>query len=171
MEVIMNAEEFRETFEKMIAATSSPMQKYEVIVALLASAFHIKNDEVAIFSYDSSREVLVFVWPQSLKSVGSIPLNAHRCLVSKTAVEKKGVLDNSFASTPHLYMFEHFLSEKAKRVPIQKIMSVPVIREDQLKGVVQVARKGADRDSSGADFSSIDLALLTSISGLIGECL
>ena len=40
---------------------------------------------------------------------------------------------------------------------------------DQLKGVVQTAQKGPDCDSSCADFSSADLALLTFISGLIGE--
>jgi len=165
----MNSEEFREAFEKSIAAVSSPIQKYEVIATLIAGAFSVKDDEIALFSYDTSREVLVFVWPKSLKSVGSIPLNAHRCLVSRTAVEKKGELDNSFASTPHLYMFEHFLSDKVKRIPIQKIMSVPVMMGDQLKGVVQTARKGPDRDSSGPDFSSTDLALLTFMSGIIGE--
>ncbi len=165
----MNPEIFRESFEKSIAAASSPIQKYEVIAASVAAAFNIKEDEVALFSYDISRDALVFIWPQSLKSVGSIPLNAHRCLVSKTAIERKGVLDNGFASTPHLYMFEHFLSDKAKRVPIQKIMSVPIIIEDTLRGVIQAARKGPDRDSSGADFSSADLALLIYISGLIGE--
>lgn len=167
----MNSEEFRVTFEKSIAAASTPIQKYEVIATLIAAAFSVREDEVALFSYDVSREVLVFVWPKSLKSVGSIPLNAHRCLVSKTAVEKKGVLDNSFASTPHLYMFEHFLSDKVKRIPIQKIMSVPVMTGDQLKGVVQTARKGLDRDSSGADFTTTDLALLTFISELVGKYL
>lgn len=165
----MNCEEYREIFEKSIAEASSPMQKYEVIASSIAAAFSVKDDEVALFSYDLSREVLVFVWPKSLKSVGSIPLNAHHCLVSRTAIEKKGVLDNSFASTPHLYMFEHFLSDKLKRIPIQKIMSVPVIKGDELKGVVQTARKGQDRDSSGADFNSADLVLLTFISGMIGE--
>jgi hypothetical protein len=165
----MNPEEFRELFEKSIAAVSSPIQKHEVIATLVATAFSVKEDEVALFSYDMSREVLVFVWPKSLKSVGSIPLNAQRCLVSNTAAEKKGVLDNSFATTPHLYMFEHFLSDKAKRIPIQKIMSVPVMMGDQLKGVVQAARKGPDRYSCGADFCSADLALLTFISGMLGE--
>jgi len=165
----MNSEEFREAFEKSIAAVSSPIQKYELIATLIAAAFSVREDEVALFSYDMDREMLVFVWPKSLKSVGSIPLNAHRCLVSRTAAEKKGALDNSFASTPHLYMFEHFLSDKMKRIPIQKIMSVPLMIGDQLKGVVQTARKGPDRDSSGADFSSADLALLTFISGMIGE--
>jgi hypothetical protein len=171
MEVNVNSEEFKEAFEKSIAEASSPLQKQEVIASSIAAVFSIRDDEVALFSYDLSREVLVFVWPKSLKSVGSIPLNAHHCLVSKTAVEKKGVLDNCFASTPHLYMFEHFLSDKLKRIPIQKIMSVPVMMGDQLKGVVQAARKGQDRDSAGAYFNSADLSRLSFIAGIIGEYL
>lgn len=163
----MEFEEFREVFEKAISDVSSPIQKYKVIAATIGTAFNVRDDEIAIFSYDSSREMLVFVWPQSLVRVGSIPLNAHRCLVSKTAIEKKAVLDNNFASTPHLYMFEHFLSDKAMRVPIQKIISVPVVKDNQVRGVVQIARKGQDRDSSGADFSSADLALLGKVSEII----
>jgi hypothetical protein len=163
----MNVEEFRLKIACEIDMAAPPMKKIEAIAALLASAFGVASDEVAIFSFDSSREVLVFVWPHSLKSIGSIPLNAHRCVVAKTAVEARGGLDNSFASTPHLYMFEHFLSEKEKRVPIQKIMSVPMMANEQLKGVVQIARKGADRDSAGADFTTADLELLTAAAGLL----
>lgn len=163
----MTIEEFRVNLEQEIAVASSPLKKIETVATLLGRAFGVGIDEVAIFAFDSSREVLVFIWPNSLKSVGSIPLNAHRCLVAKTAVEKRGGLDNSFASTPHLYMFEHFLSEKAKRVPIQKIMSAPVMDDGQLKGVVQVAKKGADRDSAGADFTTSDLESLAAVTALI----
>lgn len=167
----MNAEEFRLNFEREIAVASSPVNKIETIAAALANAFGVGTDEVAIFSFDSSREVLVFIWPQSLKSVGSIPLNAHRCLVAKTAVEARSGLDNSFASTPHLYMFEHFLSEKVKRVPIQKIMSVSVMDGEQLKGVIQIARKGADRDSAGPDFTNTDLESLVAFASVIARYL
>lgn len=167
----MNIEEFRQYFERKIADASSPIEKNKSIAMILAAAFGVGSDEVAIFSFDKSREVLVFVWPDSLKSVGSIPLSAHRCLVARTAVENRGELDNSFASSPHLYMFEYFLSEKEKRVPIQKIMSVPLVNGAQFKGVVQIARKGADRESAGADFSARDLDLLTAIATVIANYL
>ncbi|NVN98509.1 MAG: GAF domain-containing protein [Geobacteraceae bacterium] len=157
----MNYEQFALNFNRTIVDAVSPLEIVEAVAASLGEAFTVGRDEVAIFSFDKVREVLVFIWPHSLKSIGSIPLNAHRCLVSKTAMEKSGSLDNSFASTPHLYMFEHFLTDKEKRVPIQKIMSVPIMGGSNLKGVVQVARKGLDRDSSGADFSAADLELLT----------
>ncbi len=167
----MNLEQFAQDFNKSVAEAKSPMERVEIIAGSLGAAFGAGSDEVAIFSFDKSREMLVFIWPHSLKSVGSIPMNAHRCLVAKTAIEKRGGLDNSFVSTPHLYMFEHFLSEKEKRVPIQKIMSVPVMSGDNLKGVVQIARKGPDRENAGADFTTSDLAFLTAIAGVIADYL
>lgn len=165
----MTVAEFVLNLERDIAVASTPGKKIETIAASLGSAFGVAGEEVALFTFDSSREVLVFVWPQSLKSVGSIPMNAHRCLVTKTAAESCGGLDNSFASTPHLYMFEHFLANKEKRIPIQKIMSVPVMIDEQLKGVIQIAKKGMDRDSAGADFTAKDLESLTAFSAVIAK--
>lgn len=163
----MNLDQFKAEFNTSITEAKSPKEKIDVIVASLCNVFGVGKDEVALFSFDKSREVLVFIWPKSLNTIGSIPLNAHRCLVSKTAVEQKGGLDNRFSSTPHLHMFEHFLSEKDKRVPIQKIMSAPVVSGETLKGVVQIARKGHDRESTGADFTTADLELLSAITDLI----
>ena len=46
-------------------------------------------------------------------------------------------------------------------MPIQKIMSVPVVGSDgRVAGVVQVSRKGMDATLAGADFTSDDLKLL-----------
>lgn len=163
----MNIEEFCSRFASSLAASRSPMEKYELIAASLGEYFGVRSDEVAIFSLDRDREVLVFVWPASLKSVGSIPLNAHKCLVTNTAVETKSSIDNTFATTPHLYMFEHFLANKETRIPIQKIMSVPVLDTAQLKGVVQVARKGADRESAGEDFKPAHLEALKILAKVI----
>lgn len=162
----MDLDQFKDQFNTSIVDAKSPKERVELIVALLCTAFGAGKDEVALFSFDKSREVLVFIWPKSLNTIGSIPLNAHRCLVSKTAVEQKGGLDNRFSSTPHLHMFEHFLSEKDKRIPIQKIMSAPILSGGILKGVVQIARKGQDRESSGADFNNSDLEFLSATTEL-----
>ncbi len=165
----MNIEDFCTGLESRIAAASSPKMRIEIIAEALSELFRVKLDEVAIFSLDKSRDVLVFVWPDSLKSVGSIPLSAHRCLVTETALDNKCVLDNSFASTPHLYMFEHFLTDKTKRIPIQKIMSSPINDGVTLKGVIQIARKGESRDTSGEDFQSIDIENLSSVAAVISR--
>jgi hypothetical protein len=167
----MSFAEFRAGFAASLAAAPSPLDRYELIAARVGEYFGVTMDEVALFSYDHDREVLVFIWPKSLKTVGSIPLIAHKCLVSKTAVEKRAVLDNSFATSPHLYMFEHFLSDRAKRIPIQKIMSVPIMDATGLKGVIQVARKGADRQGAGADFTAGNLQDLGGFASLIAAYL
>lgn len=151
------------SYKERMTAAVTPKDRLQSTAAFLSEAFQVNKDEIAIFIYDSSREILVFAWPDSLKGVGSIPLNAHRCLVAKCAVEMCGGLDNSFAATPHLHMFEHFISEKEKRIPIQKIMSVPVTSNNVLRGVIQIAKKGADRESAGVDFSTADLKLLESL--------
>lgn len=156
-------ESLSKLYRERMAAAESPKDRLLSTAAFLSETFLVNQDEIAIFIYDSSREVLVFAWPDSLKGVGSIPLNAHRCLVAKCALEMCGGLDNYFASTPHLHMFEHFISEKEKRIPIQKIMSVPVTSNNILRGVIQIAKKGADRESSGADFSAADLKLLETL--------
>lgn len=48
-------------------------------------------------------------------------------------------------------------------------MSVPIMSGSNLKGVVQVARKGLDRDSAGADFSAADLELLTDAATIVAD--
>ena len=156
-------------YRERMAKAETPKNRLLATAAFLSEIFLVNKDEIAIFIYDSSREVLVFAWPDSLKGVGSIPLNAHRCLVAKCAQELCGGLDNSFASTPHLHMFEHFISEKEKRIPIQKIMSVPVVSTNLLRGVIQIAKKGADRESAGVDFSTADLKLLEALAGEFAE--
>jgi hypothetical protein len=159
----MDSESLARQYRERMALTETPKERLQATAAFLGEIFKVKIDEIAIFSYDSSREVLVFIWPDSLQGVGSIPLNAHRCLVAKCALEKCGGLDNSFASTPHLHMFEHFLSDKEKRIPIQKIISVPVVSGSSVRGVIQIAKKGGDRESAGPDFSTADLLLLESL--------
>lgn len=167
----MDFAEFSGRFASSIAAAATPIDRYELIASQLGEYFGVKADEVSLFSFDQSRDMLVFIWPGSMKSVGSIPLNAHKCMVSKTAVEKQAVLDNSFATTPHLHVFEHFLSDEAKRIPIQKIMSAPVVDSAGLKGVIQVARKGVDRQAAGDDFTSDNLHDLCGFAAMLSDYL
>lgn len=159
----MATEDLISLYRERMETAETPKGRLQLTAAFLNEAFMVKKDEIAIFIYDSSREILVFAWPDSLKGVGSIPLNAHRCLVAKCAVEMCGGIDNFFASTPHLHMFEHLISEKERRIPIQKIISVPVVSNRKLRGVIQIARKGADRESAGMDFSTADMLLLESL--------
>ncbi len=52
--------------------------------------------------------------------------------------------------------------------PIQKLMSAPIISEDEnVLGVMQVCRKGMTPGIAGIDFTEEDLALLVIAAGMI----
>ena len=105
----------------------------------------------------------------SMRSSGAIPFSANRSLVATTASERRGIMSNGFASTPHLFVFESYGREK--NPPIQKIMSVPMLDGDQLKGVIQVCRKGEDGEASLKNFTEPELAALSEMAKVIGRYL
>jgi hypothetical protein len=123
---------------------------------------------VALFNVDESRHALVFCWPRTLATVGNIPLKAVNSVVAKSANERIAIVDNSFATTRHLYMLEHFLANKEERIKVQKLMSVPVISDNRVKAVIQVTRKGVSAAAAGADFSEADLKGLERIAAVVG---
>jgi GAF domain-containing protein len=56
-----------------------------------------------------------------------------------------------------------------ERMPIQKIMSVPVQSGGKVMGVVQVSRKGPDASLAGADFTAHDLKQLEQAAGILAH--
>ncbi len=57
-----------------------------------------------------------------------------------------------------------------EQMPIQKIMSVPVVSsEGKVMGVVQVSRKGLDASIAGADFTGDDLKQLEQAAEVISR--
>jgi hypothetical protein len=164
----MKFEEYCTMMIDRLAALSSHEERLEEVANSLCRVFGTKTpDEIAIFSLDASKETLMFVWPNKLKSAGIIPISAITPLVAKTVRENRGFLDNLFANTTHAAIFEKFKIDGALPLPIQKIMSVPVHRDGCLCGVIQVSRKGDDVANVGRDFSQQDLVILQRMSDLI----
>lgn len=53
-------------------------------------------------------------------------------------------------------------------MPIQKLMSVPVLdKKREVRGVIQISRKGFDLASAGPDLSSEDLKLLEQAAAVV----
>jgi len=131
--------------------------------AELAKLFHVKADEVALLKLEKS--VLKFLFPPGLKTAGLIPLNGT-AVAARTASTRSSLLSNSFANVKHVRIFEDVKpgiakTENPERLPIQKLMSAPVLGQDgNVLGVVQISRKGFDGPSAGNDFSSDDLKSL-----------
>jgi hypothetical protein len=168
-EVTIPMNDFAVKFAAQLSGIVLRDDKLALAAQTMWQGFHVKHDEVAIFLYDKNNETLNFIWPPALRTAGFVPVSAHHSMVAKTAREKKAFLDNNFASTPHVNIFEHFRIENSGKVPIQKIMSAPMLVGDDLKGVIQVSRKGENRETAGDDFSADQLAALSRLASLIGS--
>lgn len=133
------------------------------IVAKIAGAFTVKNDEVAILAVDPRRSLLRFIVPEKLKSVGTIPLTSTNALAAKTAREKRAEIQNNFGTARHASVFEGVPLGRNPGETIQKIMSAPILAENKAVGVIQISRKGRGPDDCGADFRSDDLKRLQAV--------
>ena len=160
----MDLAEFCNRLDTRLSSLSMDTERLETMVRTVGQAFRVSPEEVAIFAFDGEREIVSFLWPLRLRNAGTLPLSAHTSLVTRTIRERRAFLDNSFSTTPHASIFEQFrLGPESSPLPIQKIMSAPLSHGGEIKGVIQVSRKGLSGDSAGDDFSPIQLAALGKI--------
>ncbi|HZQ93651.1 MAG TPA: GAF domain-containing protein [Candidatus Sulfotelmatobacter sp.] len=142
----------------------SPMH----LCSVLAKIFRVQETEVALLRLDGG--LLRFVFPEHLRTTGSIPLSS-KAVAAHTALSKKAEIFNNFARVKHASIFETIrpgsIEETVAPAPIQKLMSVPIIGQDKaVIGVIQVSRKGTD-PKHAQDFSREDLHDLELIAGLL----
>jgi len=146
--------------EIMIAESPSA----ERVCAKLAQILHVRRSEVALLKLENGS--LRFLFPPELRSAGVIPLTGS-AVAARTAATRTPLLSNTFMRVKHVSLFEAVKLGSAQegsgidQLPIQKIMSVPIMRPGaEVIGVVQLSRKGLDVSLAGADFSSDDLKQL-----------
>lgn len=142
--------------ERMLPESPSP----ERVCLKLAQILRVQSNEVALLRLEKS--ALRFVFPSELCGAGLIPLSGAS-VAARTVAARTPLLSNSFARVRHLRLFESIkLSGKGnEQMPIQKIISAPVVQPDgKVLGVVQVSRKGPDKSIAGADFTREDLKQL-----------
>lgn len=165
----MTVDSFTADLKRGLDAASGFEEQLKTIATGIARFFAIRDHEVGIFSIHHKKHEISFIWPQGVANAGHIPLNAINSLVARTANELVPTLDNSFAKSRHLFIFEFMLADKSDRIPIQKIMSVPVVTGGSAKWVIQVVRKGATLEDAGLDFTERDLADLEKIAALLSN--
>lgn len=159
----MKITDFCMTLEKALAEQADPDGRLRLVCNALQQAFKVKDHEVAIFRLDQETQDLCFLWPQKLVKSGRIPLSTRDSLLARTAREGKPHLDNRFPNTRHASIFEKIshgdpkAKEKEPALPIQKIMSAPMLQEAKVVGAIQLSRKGLDPDAAGPDFSATEL--------------
>jgi len=133
----------------------------------LSNVFGVRLNEIALLRLQ--RGLLRFLFPEELKTAGSIPVSSSSAVAAHTALKKKTELFNNFVKVKHARIFETVKLnseapiEQAQQITIQKLISAPVLDPDRkVLGVIQVCRKGYDLKSCGADFTLDDLHLLES---------
>ncbi len=151
------------------------------VAAEIAKTFGVKEDEVGILRLD--KQMLSFIYPARLATVGSIPINTSTALAARTVTTKRAEIVNNFAQSKHASVFEavelvakpkvagqHPHPEEKLAHVIQKIMSVPVMGPAGVVGVLEVSRKGKTAPDAGADFTPPDLQRLVTIAASLAKC-
>jgi CBS domain-containing protein len=116
----------------------------------LAKIVKVNRNEVALLRIDKGS--LRFVYPTELRAAGVIPISGS-AVAARTAATRTPLLSNSFTRVKHVSLFESVKlgateGEGHDQMPIQKIMSVPVVdAQGKVVGVLQVSRKGLDSRS------------------------
>jgi len=183
----MKIEDYCRNFEQQLSSLEDAEARIECAAQFLHKAFKVQAHEVAIFSFDPQQELFYFCWPTKLRTSGFVPLSTSDSLLARTGREKKALINNYFARTSHASVFEcekkalinnYFARTSHASVfecvkldddpasalhPIQKIMSVPLFADKQLKGVIQVSRKGENLSAAGRDFTPSELQALSAI--------
>jgi len=141
------------------------------VCGVLAKMFQVQQTEVAILRLN--RGLLNFIYPEELRTAGSIPVSSAS-IAAHTAISKKPEIFNNFARVKHASIFESIKLgtsegvDTSEPLPIQKLMSAPVIDEhSHVLGVIQISRKGSEATYAGADFSREDLHELEMAAGIL----
>jgi hypothetical protein len=141
------------------------------VCSVLAKMFQVHQTEVALLRLDGG--LLQFIYPDELRTAGSIPISSTS-IAAHTAISKKSEIFNNFARVKHASIFETVKLGTSEGVdtnaplPIQKLMSAPVVDENsRVLGVIQISRKGSEASFAGADFSREDLHELELAAGIL----
>ncbi len=134
------------------------------VAETLSILFAVKQDEVAVLKVVPKYKSLMFVLPEKLSHIGTIPLSSATALASRTARERRPDLINNFSTARHANVFEAVPLGRDPSELIQKIMSAPILDGKQIRGVVQISRKAASLAETGPDFTQDDLRALVSLS-------
>jgi hypothetical protein len=140
----------------------------------LAQLLRVRRSEVALLRLEKGN--LRFIFPPELRSAGVLPLNGS-AVAARTAATRSPLLSNTFMQVKHASLFEAVkLGAEAdedrsrQQMPIQKIMSVPVVQSGgNVMGVVQISRKGLDASAAGADFTNADLKQLEEAAEILAQ--
>ena len=129
----------------------------ERIVKSVSIEFGAKNDEVAILVLTSDQMHLRFAAPRKFADLGTIPISKRDSIAVNVLARKAGEAMNNVPMVKHVSFFESVKIRDRPAVPIQKMITVPILLRGEVVGVAQVSRKGDSAAEAGPDFTQSDV--------------
>jgi len=130
----------------------------ERIVKRVSGAFAVKTDEVAILLLTADGKHLRFVSPRKFAELGTIPVTKRDSIAVNILGKRVGEALNNVPMVKHVAFFES-VKLRDRPVPIQKMITVPILLADEAVGVAQISRKGETPAEAGSDFSGADVKI------------
>ena len=128
----------------------------ERVVKHCTAAFGAKPDEIAILMTTSDGKHLRFVAPRKFADLGTIPITKRDSIAVNIFGRKAGEAMNNVPMVKHVAFFES-VKLRDRAVPIQKMITVPILQGDEAIGVAQISRKGETPAEAGPDFTGLDV--------------
>jgi hypothetical protein len=144
----------------------------ERIVKAASQSFGCKADEVAILLLTSDSRRLRFIAPRAFSELGTIPLSKRDAIAASVFSRRAADVQNNVPAVKHVAFFES-VKIKDRALPIQKMVSVPIMLRGRAIGVAQISRKAATIKEAGPDFTAADAkraqALLDGVASYLAE--
>jgi hypothetical protein len=126
------------------------------VVKHTSAEFGTKPDEVAILIMTGDGKHLRFAAPRKFADLGTIPMTKRDSIAVSTLAKKAGEAMNNVPMVKHVSFFES-IKLRDRVAPIQKMITVPILHDDEAVGVAQISRKGENPMEAGADFTAADV--------------
>ena len=126
------------------------------IVKNVCGSFGTKSDEVAILVLTSDAKHLRFAAPRKFSDLGTIPVTKRDSIAVNILGKKVGEAMNNVPMVKHVAFFES-VKLRDRPVPIQKMITVPILDGAEPIGVAQISRKGETPAEAGPDFTATDV--------------
>lgn len=126
------------------------------VVKAVCQQFGTRSDEVAILMATSDRKHLRFAAPRKFADLGTIPVSKRDSIAVGIFNRGTGEAINNVPMVKHVAFFES-VKIRDRVMPIQKMVTVPIVHDGQVVGVAQISRKGETPAEAGPDFGQADV--------------
>jgi hypothetical protein len=125
-------------------------------VKAVCTEFGTKADEVALLFATGDGKHLRFAAPRKFADLGTIPITKRDSIAVTVFNRGSGEATNNVPMVKHVAFFES-VKIRDRVLPIQKMVTVPILHQGSAVGIAQISRKGETPVEAGPDFTSNDV--------------